>query len=151
MKSVHQDLSRIHRPDSRDRVALFFLPRIFSSSFFFFVCVCVYVYIYIPFSFAHPPSTSFPSFSLFLLLSLISPIPRGYHETILSTSLVDRDLSLSFGTVLAFFLFFFFFLTSTRSLHPAISRVHLARGMITRAPRLKCLTVCILGPDCSPR
>lgn len=148
MKSVHQDLSRIHRPDSRDRVALFFLPRIFSSSFFFCVCVCVRVYIY-PLFFRS--STSFPSFSFFLLLSLISPIPRGYHETILSTSLVDRDLSLSFGTVLAFFLFFFFFLTSTRSLHPAISRVHLARGMITRAPRLKCLTVCILGPDCSPR
>lgn len=147
MKSVHQDLSRIHRPDSRDRVALFFLPRIFSSSFFFCVCVCVRVYI-------SPFLSLIYFFSFFLFFSsslMISPIPRGYHETILSTSLVDRDLSLSFGTVLAFFLFFFFFLTSTRSLHPAISRVHLARGMITRAPRLKCLTVCILGPDCSPR
>lgn len=150
MKSVHQDLSYSSPRFSRQGASFLFTAYFFLFLFFLVcVCMCVCIHIYICPLFSRSSTILIHLFSfLYTFFLLLTPTTEPSYLP--SLSLVDRDLSLSFGTVLAFF--FFFFLTCTHSLHPAISLVHLARGMITpRAPRLKCLTVCILGPDCSPR
>lgn len=107
MKSVHQDLSYSSPRFSRQGGSF-----LFTEYFFLFlfscVCVCVYthIYIYICPLFFRSSTTHLLLFFLHFFSSSRDLPHHGYHETI---SLVDRDLSLSFGTVLPFFFSFFFF------------------------------------------